>query len=109
MTAKLLLSGSCRVQLTGESALAGSEAAGAVHRHRRRLLVGGGELVDLECAALGLALRVIAPRLDVKTLAVVIALPGDHEVAGTVHRHRRGVLEAVRRLVDLQRAALRLA
>jgi hypothetical protein len=85
------------------------EATGIVHRHRGVGLVAGGERVHLELAVLGDAGGVEALGEDAQARAVVEALPGDHEVAVGVHRHRRKPLRELGFGVDLELDALRVA
>ena len=84
------------------------EVAGGVHGHGGHGLAVGRVGVDLELAALGDPGGVVPLGVDAVVAAVLVAVagPGDDEVAGGVHGHRRGELLAGPEGVDLELAAL---
>src|SRR5207237_1391785 len=86
------------------------EVARRIHRRRRRELVIRGDLVDLELARQRHAGSAVAAGKDAVAAAILtLALPGDHEVARRVHRHRRIALGTGGELVDRQLVTQRLA
>src|SRR5204863_8004418 len=62
----------------------------------------GSRLLSVRVASGSVSLRINAVAIAVLT----VALPGDHEVDGVVHRHARNVLDVGRVRVDQKFAAL---
>src|SRR5262249_14824582 len=92
----------------GQAVPGDGEVPDGVHGHGGVRLVGDGDGIDRELAALGHALGVVAPGEHSFAAAVLaVAGPGDDEVAGGVHGHGWQALVEGGIGVDLEFAALR--
>src|SRR5262249_45444982 len=81
------------------------EVAGTIHGDRAKILNVGGVSVDLKFTSLGLPLGVVPLGVHSVAAAVLQTRPGDHAVAGRVHRDRWRKLGIGRVRVDVKLGA----